>query len=349
MIIEYIKQLVIFVDQQFSYIPIPVLEIWAIVAFFIGILFAVVAYGGFVFKVRGNWCLARESYSFDNKYFISAIITIVLMAGGKFAGNNIWLVPGAQSLESLYDLAVFLCIVLFGRPALFTVSLAYFILDAIGGFPVTESIKWLPGHIMIASSHWLAYLLIGKDPDFLKLSVWLKYLLFVFIFMLFYPIYWGYVLGPFSETFPAVISYTKITPAIFSTFIITWALAPFAMLIAYPLSRKLKLYWYDNTAKVKVIELKTHKVLWQNSPQEMTQNESVANNTLPTRILFGGPVLFILFLSFGVLSYLSLNSGEEAVDQLVKKIQHLQVDSARSQINNIIYKQSVTKSKSNFS
>ncbi len=324
-IYNWFKNLILWIDALFSGIPLPFMEIWGPVGFAIGVLLALATYGGFTFYVNGRWCVAREHYRPDNRFIVSIALTIVLMLGGGFVGRNIWLVPGAQSLESISDLSVFLCAVLLGYPAFIAIPLGYILSDLIGGIPFQQLLVWLPGHLLISAFHWVAYSLIGRDPDFRKLRTWRRYLLFVLFFLSFYPIYWGFVCGPMSGVFPAGISYTKITPSIFTTFLVTWALAPLAMLIAYPLFRRLGLYWGHIQGYVKVRPVGGRRIIWQSGKVKTGHLQEASQAGFPTRIFIAAPVVLLLIVTSGAVAYISLRSGEKAISRLALKLQTLEI------------------------
>ena len=106
-----------------SAIPLPLLEVWGRFSYFIGLVLAICAYGGFTFRVGEQWGFGRERQTWDAKAFLSVPLTMVLIIATGYIGSFIVLVPGAQTFESLKDLVVLLCIVLFGYPALIAVPL----------------------------------------------------------------------------------------------------------------------------------------------------------------------------------------------------------------------------------
>ncbi len=324
-IYDRFKILVLWIDGVFSGIPLPFMEIWGTMGFTLGLLLASSAYAGFAFCVNGRWCFAREHYRLNNRFIVSIVLTIVLVLGGGFVGRNIWLVPGAQSLESIFDLSVFLCAVLLGYPALMVIPLAYILSDLIGGIPFQQLLVWLPGHMLISAFHWVGYSFMGREPDFLKRKTWLRYLLFVLLFLSFYPVYWGFVCGPMSGTFPTDIAYTQITPSIFTTFLVTWALAPPAMLIAYPLFRRAGLYWADIEGYVKIRPVGGRKVIWQSGQVETDRLHEISTAGFPIRIFIAGPLVFLLIVTSGAISYISLHSGEKAISSLAHKLQALEI------------------------
>ena len=68
------------------------------------------------------------------------------MIATGYLGSFIVLVPGAQTFESLKDLVVLLCIVLFGYPALIAVPPAYMLSDLIEGVPPGFVLDWAEGY-----------------------------------------------------------------------------------------------------------------------------------------------------------------------------------------------------------
>jgi hypothetical protein len=62
-----------------------------------------------------------EQQRWDAKAFLGMPLTFVLIIASGYVGSFIVLVPGAQTFESLKDLTVLLCIVLFSYPALIAV------------------------------------------------------------------------------------------------------------------------------------------------------------------------------------------------------------------------------------
>ena len=116
-------------------IPLPVLEVWGRFAYLVGLFLAICAFGGFTFRIGEHWGFGRARQTWDTKAFLSMPLTFVLIIATGYIGSFIVLVPGAQTFESLKDLAVLLCIVLFGYPALIAVPPAYMLSDLIEGVP----------------------------------------------------------------------------------------------------------------------------------------------------------------------------------------------------------------------
>jgi two-component system, sensor histidine kinase and response regulator len=229
-------------EKGFASIPLPLLEVWGGLSYFLGFALAVFAFGGFTFRPAGRWGLGREQQAWDAKAFLCIPLTFLLIIGSGYLGSFIVLVPGAQTFESLKDLVVFLCIVLFGYPALISVPFAYGISDLIEGVPPNFLLSWLPGYFINPTCFWLAYQLFGRNPDFRRARTWGGYGLFVLLFLAVEPVLWGFIC---SSKFTAEISYRSITPALLFTTSITWVLAPFAMLGALPLARRFGLFWAE--------------------------------------------------------------------------------------------------------
>ena len=209
----------------FESLPIPLLEVWGRFAYVVGLGLAVSAFGGFTFRPGGHWGVGRERQAWDSKAVLSIPLTFVLIIVTGYIGSFIVLVPGAQTFESLKDLVVFLCIVLFGYPALITVPFAYGLSDLIEGVPPNFLLDWLPGYFINPACFWIAYQLFGKNPDFRRRRTWLMYLAFVVLFMSIEPVLWGYICG---GKFTPAVAYRNITPALFFTTAITWILSPIA-------------------------------------------------------------------------------------------------------------------------
>jgi hypothetical protein len=105
-----------------STIPLPLLEVWSRFSYIVGLVLAICAFGGFTFRIGGRWGFGRERQMWDARAFLSLPLTFVLIIATGYIGSFIVFVAGAQTFESLKDLVVLLCVVLFGYPALIAVS-----------------------------------------------------------------------------------------------------------------------------------------------------------------------------------------------------------------------------------
>ena len=278
-------------NGMFEAFPVLFLGIWGRFAYALGLALAVCAFGGFTLRPNGRWGLGRERVHWDTRALVSIVLTIVLVMGSGYLGSSIVLVEGAQTLESLKDAMVFVCVVLFGYPAFIGVVIAYILSDMIEGVSPTLLWRWIECFPMIPAYHWIAYQFFGKDPDFRKLRTWGWYALFVIIFMAFYPPLWGYACGPLSGVFSAEDAYYKITPALFLTLVFTWAMAPILMLVALPMARRFGLYWAEIPARVRERTLGSRQWVWESGSRTGSPGMQYVNRGLPIRILIAGPFI----------------------------------------------------------
>src|SRR3954454_1000442 len=129
-------------EAVFGAIPLPLLEVWGSFGYLLGLVLMVAAFGGFTFRPGGRWGFGRERQTWDAQALLSVLLTFVLIFITGYIGSSIVLVPGAQTFESLKDLSVFVCIVLFGYPALIIVPFAYGLSDLIEGVPPDFLLDW---------------------------------------------------------------------------------------------------------------------------------------------------------------------------------------------------------------
>ena len=225
-----------------STIPLPLLEVWSRFSYLVGLVLAICAFGGFTFRIGDQWGFGRERQTWDAKAFLSLPLTFVLIIATGYIGSFIVFVAGAQTFESLKDLVVLLCIVLFGYPALIAVPPAYMLSDLIEGVPPDFVLNWAEGYFFWTAFVWMAYQLIGRNPDFRRVQTWRRYGVFVVLIMLLDPVMWGFIC---SAQFTSAISYRNISSALFFTLAVTWVLAPGAFLVALPLARRFGWFWAE--------------------------------------------------------------------------------------------------------
>src|SRR5688572_970799 len=223
-------------------IPLPLLEVWGRFSYLVGLALAVCAFGGFTFRVGERWGFGRERQTWDAKALLSMPLAFALVIASGYIGSFSVLVPCAQTFESLKDLVVLLCVVLYGYPALIAVPPAYMLSDLIEGVPPEFVLSWAEGYFFWTAFVWMAYQLIGRNPDFRKLRTWGRYGVFVVLIMLFDPMMWGYICSP---EFTSGISYPNISTALAATLSLTWILGPPAFLVALPLVRRLEWFWAE--------------------------------------------------------------------------------------------------------
>ena len=198
-------------EALFNHIPLSLLEVWGRLGYLIGFALMLCAYGGITFRAGGRWALGSTSQSWNSRALIAAIFTFAIIFLTGYIGSSIVLVPGAQTFESLKDLSVFLCIVLFGYPALLVAPFAYGLSDLVEGVPPAFLGDWLFGYFINPACFWLAHQLIGRDPDFRRARTWGWYALFVLAFMAIEPLLWGYITSP---QFTPELAYRSVTPAL---------------------------------------------------------------------------------------------------------------------------------------
>lgn len=312
-------RIVLFLEALFHNIPLPLMEIWGSFAFILGIILMFLAYGGFTLRTGENWSFGRESQAWDEKALIAMGISFVLIFVTGYIGSFFVLVPGAQTFESLKDLSVFLCIVLFGYPALVAVPFAYGLTDLIEGVPPEFVIDWLVGYFINPACFWLAYQFIGKDPDFRKRKTWGAYLLFVVLFMLIEPPLWGYIC---AKKFTSSISYNVITPALFFTTGITWILGPFVMLLAFPAAKKFKLFWADIPSHVKQRAWGSKDWIWQSGVQKNSVEVKEPNQGIPVRLFFLIPFISVILITVGMTAFFTIRNSEQASTALGEQLQY---------------------------
>ncbi len=305
-------------EAIFAQIPLPLLEVWGRFGFIVGFVLMVLAYGCFTLQPGGHWRLGRARWNWDAQTLVSMLLTFVLILGTGYIGSFIVLVPGAQTFESLKDLSVFLCLVLFGYPALVVVPFAYGLSDLIEGVPPSYLLDWLLGYFINPACFWVAAQLIGREPDFTKFKTWMLYVAFVLTFLAIEPQLWGYLC---SKQFTSEISYRNITPALFFTTSVTWLLAPFAMLAAYPLARKVGLFWAEIPGHVKERVWGDSHWIWE-SRKDGAPPEAPAEGLsgVPIRMLIVTPFVVMVLVMVGAAAYLVLRSAETDAYKLAGRL-----------------------------
>lgn len=306
-------------ENIFQQIPLSLLEFWSSFSFIVGLVLMFFAYGGYTLRPGNKWGIGREWQAWDGVSFLSMGVTFFAIWISGFIGSSFVLVPGAQTFESLKDLSVFLCIVLFGYPALLVVPFAYGLSDFYEGIPLEFMTDWWIGYFINPSCFWLAHQLIGKCPDFRKLRTWKLYALFVGLFMAVEPVLWGFICtGKFTST----EAHYVITPAIFFTTLVTWVMAPFGMLAAYPLSRRLRIFWGDIPGHVKQKNLREKYWTWMSGKDPETGKDCTpgADSGVPIRFFILAPFVVSSLLMMGGTAYFALKSSEEGALRQTAKL-----------------------------
>src|SRR6476620_8831912 len=200
------KDVVTWFEMVVGSSPLPVLEVWGRFAYVVGLVLAICAFGGFTFRIGEHWGFGRARQTWDAKAFLTVLLSIVLL----------------------------------GYPALITIPFAYGLSDLIEGVPPEFLLAWLPGYFVNPACFWIAYQVLGKNPDFRMARTWWRYLAAAVLFMTLEPVLWGYQC---ADQFPSGISYYSITPALFFTTSITRIMGPAAFMIALPLTRRFGWFW----------------------------------------------------------------------------------------------------------
>jgi PAS domain S-box-containing protein len=296
---------------------LPVLEAWGGVAYLAGVVLALAAYGGFTFRVDGRPGLGRERLAWDAKAVLSIPVTFLLVVATGYLGSFVVLVPGAQTLESLKDLMVFLCIVLFGYPALLTVPFAYGLSDLVEGVPPGSLFDWLPGYFINPACFWLAYQLLGADPDFRRARTWPRYLAFVALFTALEPMLWGHIC---ADEFGAAVSYANVSSALFFTTGMTWVLAPVAMLVALPLARRYGMFWAEIPLHLQVRRLRSREWRWLCGGGGGANDGFAVVKGWPIRMTLMAPFMALVFLAVATTAYASLRSARTDASRLALRL-----------------------------
>ena len=298
-------------------IPLPLLEVWGRFSYLVGFLLAVCAFGGFTFRMGDRWGFGRERQTWDLKAFLSLPLTFVLIIASGYLGSFIVLVPGAQTFESLKDLVVLLAIVLLGYPALIAVPPAYMLSDLIEGVPPDFVLNWAEGYFFWTAFVWMAYQLIGRNPDFRRARTWRRYSLFVALIMLFDPVMWGFIC---SGQFSSAISYRNISSALFFTLSVTWFLAPAAFLVALPLARRFGWFWAEIPRRVRERALRSRDWIWEAGRGQMPTPAGATHEGLPILIFVFTPFIALVLVMVGATAIVALRSADDDAARLATRL-----------------------------
>lgn len=311
------KAILVWLEALFEVLPLDALKLWGTVSYVIGWGLAIGAFGGFTYRPAGRWGLGRERQAWDGQAFLAIPTTFVLIIVAGYLGSFVVLVPGAQTFESLKDLVVLSCIILFGYPALIAVPFAYGLSDLVEGVPPRFLLHWLPGYFINPACFWMAYEAIGKDPDFRRVRTWGGYAVFVAAFMLLEPVLWGHICSP---EFTPEVSYRTITPALFLTTTLTWLLAPWTTLLTLPLSRRLGLFWAEIEGHVKQRRLGEETWVWIAGSGRVPGRNAAVGRRLPIRMFLLTPFIALILVLVAATAYVTLRSAEQASVGLAKQL-----------------------------
>ena len=314
-------------EQFFNAIPLSMLEVWGRFGYLLGFALMLCAYGGLTFKPGGHWGLGLQRQTWNTRALVAMLLTFVLIFVTGYIGSFIVLVPGAQTFESLKDLSVFLCIVLFGYPALLVVPFAYGLSDLAEGVPPAFLLDWNVGYFINPACFWVAYQLIGRDPDFRRPGTWLRYAGFVAVFMALEPQLWGFIT---ATQFSSAISYRTVTPALFFTTAVTWLIAPFAMLLALPLARRYRMFWCEIGQHVR------ERALFGGAWHYVDGHQGERGRGMPIRIFLAAPFIALVLVLVGATAYLTLHSSEAAASKLAARLHQEVAENINLQLDDFL-------------
>ncbi len=316
-----------------SSIPLPMLEVWGRFSYLVGFCLAVSAFCGFTFRIGEHWGFGRARQRWDTKAFLSMPLTFVLIIATGYIGSFIVLVPGAQTFESLKDLAVLLSVVLLGYPALITIPFAYGLSDLIEGVPPEFLLAWLPGYFINPACFWIAHQLLGKNPDFRMARTWWRYLTAAVLFMTLEPVLWGYEC---SDQFPSGISYYKITAALLFTTSITWVMGPVAFLIALPLARRFGWFWAEIPGYVRERVIGSSEWVWESGRGEAPEKISPVQGRLPIRIFIFAPFIALVLVMVGATAIVALQTADDDARMLATRLHQAMSANIRLQLDDYL-------------
>lgn len=310
-------EILVWLEFVISKIPLPILEVWGRFAFLLGSLVAIFAYTGFSFRNGKQFRISREVWTWNLKSFYFFLITFVSIFVTGFLGSSIVLIPGAQTLESLKDLSVFLCLNFFGYPALLAVPFAYGLSDLIEGVPPDFLWDWLPGYFINPTLFWISYQMIGKSPNFRNVRVWVYYLIFVVLFLVLEPFLWGFLC---SKQFGSEISYRTISSALVFTTGLTWILAPFVTLFLYPFVKKMGYFWAEIPFQVKEVSITEPRLVWTSTSEEWKFSEQVEEDRtgISLQLFIVAPFVCLVLVLVGITSYVTLKNAEDSAYHMVE-------------------------------
>lgn len=308
---------IVWLEEIVGTIPLPLLEVWSRFSYVVGLALALCAFGGFTFRIGESWRFGRERQTWDAKAFLSVPLTFVLIIATGYIGSFVVFVAGAQTFESLKDLVVLLCIVLFGYPALLAVPPAYMLSDLIEGVPPDFVLNWTEGYFLWTAFVWMAYQLIGRNPDFRLAQTWRRYGVFVVLIMLFDPLMWGFIC---SGEFTPAISYRNISSALFFTLAVTWVMAPPALLAVLPLAKRSGWFWADIPGRVKARPIGWTEWVWQSGPNQTPGSAGLVQDGLPIRIFLFTPFIALVLVMVGVTALVALRSADDDAARLATRL-----------------------------
>ena len=179
-------------------------------------------------------------------------------------------------------------------------------------------LNWAEGYFFWAAFVWMAYQLIGRNPDFRRAAdlAALRRVRRVLI-MLFDPVMWGFIC---SEKFTSAISYRNISSALCFHVVVTWLLAPVAFLVALPLARRFGWFWADIPGRVRERAIGSSEWIWESGRGEAPESAAPVQEGLPIRIFIFAPFIALVLVMVGATAIVALQTADDDAKMLATKL-----------------------------
>ena len=163
-------------------------------------------------------------------------------------------------------------------------------------------LSWAEAYFFWTAFVWMAYQLIGRNPDFRKLQTWGRYGVFVVLIMLFDPIMWGYICSPEYTA----AAYSSVSPTLAFTLSITWILGPPAFLVALPLVRRLGWFWAEIPGHVREAQSVTASGSGKRAGVRAARPRPA--DALPIRVFIFTPFIALVLVMVGATAIVALRA-----------------------------------------
>ena len=194
-------------------------------------------------------------------------------------------------------------------------------------------LNWAEGYFFWAAFVWMAYQLIGRNPDFRRVQTWRRYGVFVALIMLFDPVMWGFIC---SEKFTSAISYRNISSALAFTLSVTWLLGPVAFLVALPLARRFGWFWADIPGRVRERAIGSSEWVWESGRSEAPGNTAPVQEGLPIRIFIFAPFIALVLLMVGATAIVALQTADDDATMLATRLHQAMSENIRLQLDDYL-------------
>ncbi|WP_077033904.1 PAS domain S-box protein [Pelomonas sp. KK5] len=272
------------------------LSAWGRLAGLVGAVLVVCAYGRLTLRSEGRWRLARDPQAWDAQAFTGMLASFALVLLAVFGDLNFPGVEGLQPLGPVRGVAVFVCIALWGYPALVGIPPASLLAHLIGGVSPDFVADWLGGYFLWPAVAWMGrrWILGAQAPDFGRWRTWAGFAPFALLALLVVPAMWGWlcadIVGP-------RLAYSALVPKLLVTLLAACVLAPFVMLALLPLARRLGLL-----------------------PAAGGAAGQAAAGAMPLRMALGGSLAAMVLAVSCAVALLALRSGEQGATKLAQRL-----------------------------